>query len=81
MSVENSGIFYEYGADFATAGSKKYMQKVTKIVGGVDFFLTFAPVHITSRHCNRWDFCILETDLSLDGLAGKKSRQMWGTAL
>lgn len=45
MSVENSGIFYEYGADFATAGSKKYMQKVTKIVGGVDFFLTFAPVH------------------------------------
>ena len=54
VSVANSGIFYEYGAYFATAGSKKYMQNNTLFVGCIDFFSTFAPVPNTSRHCNRW---------------------------
>ena len=45
MGVANPGIFYEYGAYFATAGSKKYMQNNTLFVGCIDFFFTFAPVH------------------------------------
>ena len=44
--VANSGIFVEYGADFATAASKKYMQKVTKFIGGMDFLSTFVPLPI-----------------------------------
>jgi len=42
MGVANPGIFYEYGADFATAGSKKYMQNNTLFVGCIDFLSTFA---------------------------------------